>query len=148
MLRSTLTRAAAVAIIVTAAALLSSCTDDKTAFGPETTSVLTPGNQDDEEAYIVWSYVTNEQTGEPVPGTFVEAWWGQRCMGTFYANVYGYYWITLGEEAYNALAYIDMYATHEGYQQHHGGFQYGYGYPTYSYNIELFPGFIDPKRKR
>lgn len=151
-LRSTLTRAAATAIIAMVAAFLSSCSDDKTAAGPEGPSILKAGNQDDENQYVVRGYVTDSVTGAPIHNAFVDAWWatwgGYKHMGSDYTGYNGHYWIYLGPEAFGALAYIDMYASHEGYSPHTGGFRYGYGYPTYWYNIRMFPGFIDPELKR
>jgi hypothetical protein len=147
MLRATLTRAAAVAIIATVAALMSSCSDDKP-LGVQGPSALGTGNQDDETQYVVRGYVTDDKTGEPIHNAFVDAWWGQRFMGSYYTDYNGHYWIYLGEDADEEHAYVTMYASHEGYSPHYGGFQYGYGWPTYWYNIELFPGFIDPKLKR
>jgi hypothetical protein len=142
-----LTRAVAVAIIAMVAAFLSSCSDDKTAAGVQGPSGLGAGNQDDEHQYCVVGYVTDSATGAPIHNAFVDAWWGPKHMGSD-STYYGHYSIYLGEDAYDARAYIDMFATHEGYYPHHDGFQYGYGFPTYSYNIEMFPGDIDPKRKR
>jgi hypothetical protein len=135
MLKQISARVIFVAIIAIGTGFLLGCSDDTA--GVQEPSGLKISEGDEDEFYCARGYITNSVYGQPLADVYVEAWWGEALLGYCTTNYTGHYWCGLGEPAFAAKALITLSFTKEGYTPHYYQFTYGYGYPTYWYNVEL-----------